>query len=71
MNNRLTFGVGRKTCVRGPYKIWFGHAPTPISFSGLLGRAPEHMLMSQAPEHMLMALAHEHMLMGQSHEHMS
>ena len=57
-------GVGRKTCVRGPYKNWFGHAPTPIWFSGLLGRAPEHMLVGLAHGHMLMGLAHRQMLMG-------
>ena len=63
-------GVGRKSCVRGPYRIWFGHAPTSIWVSGFLGRAPEHMLMGLAHEHMLMGRAHEHMLMGQAHEHM-
>ena len=73
------YGVGRKTCVRGSYKNWFGHAPTPIWFSGFLGRAPEHMLVGlahgqmlvgQAHEHMLMGHAHEHMLMGRAHQHM-
>ena len=74
---RCIYGVGRKRCVRRPYRIWFGHAPTPISFSGLLGRAPEHMLMGlahehyadgQAHKHMLMGLAREHVLTGQAHE---
>ena len=64
------YGVGRKTCVREPYRNWFGHAPTPIWFSGLLGRASEHMLVGQAHEHMLMGLAHEHKLMGLAHEHL-
>ena len=45
-------GLGGK-----PDKNWFGHVPIPISFFGLLGRAPEHMLMSQAHEHMLVDLA--------------
>ena len=63
------YGVGRKTCVRRTNKNWFGHAPTPIWFSGLLGRPPEHMLMGLFHGHMLMALAHEQMPMGLAHEH--
>ena len=35
--------VWRKTCVRRSYKNSFGHAPTSVSFSGLLGWPPEHM----------------------------
>ena len=71
IQNRLVIhGVGRKSCVRGPYRIWFGHAPTPIWFSGLLGRTPEHMLMGLVHEHLSMGLAHEHMPMGLAHDHM-
>ena len=66
-----TFGVGRKTYVRGSYRNWFGHAPTPIWFCGHPGRIPhEHMLMGLAHERMPMGLAHEHVLMGLVHEHL-
>ena len=54
----------------GFYRIWFGPPSTPISFTGLLGRAPEHRFRSLAQEQMLMVRAHEQMLLGLAHEHM-
>ena len=61
------WGWAENLCSR---RIWFGHAPTPIWFSGLLGWPPEHMLMGLANEPVLMGLAHEHMPIGLVYEHM-
>ena len=35
-----TFGVGRKTCVRRSYKVWFGHAQWQISFANCSNTLP-------------------------------
>ena len=62
--------VGRKTYDRGSYKNWFGHAPTPLYFSGLRERISEYMPMDLAHKHVHLGLAREQMSKSLAHEQM-